>query len=213
MPATNGRADTVGAPIQLGDFLPERRQIVLNGQTYLAWVATNKRYPRSVMARLDRAARVYNRVVGPLLETQVQPEAALPALAREVIDYATEHPKARFNDSDVTTLLDQLGKALLLPIVPVAMDERIKAMDEQPEAWENYVSECVMLLVPGLLESEIELIGLDVLEGLLKDIGYFRDTSTDPVKKGSDEEAPPLTGAIVPDDLPTSIPDTTPINN
>lgn len=65
---TNGRADLVGAPIQLGDFLPERREVELNGQRYLAWVVTNRRFPRSVQAELDSARVRYMRVVGPLLQ-------------------------------------------------------------------------------------------------------------------------------------------------
>lgn len=163
MPATNGRADVVGAPIELGDFFPERRQVVLNGQKYLAWVATNKRYPRSIMARLDKAARVYNRVVSPLL---------VPREDNEEIS-----------------------------------QERLDAMDAQPEAWEQYVNECVTLLIPGLLESEIELVGLDVLEKLLRDLGYFRDTGIIVTDTEADPEATPLIGDTAQDDSPTSTPD------
>lgn len=169
MSSNNGRADVVGTPIQLGDFLPERREVVLNGQKYTAWVTTNKRYPRSIMARLDRAARVYNRVVAPLLE---------------VTDQAN----------------------------PELTPERLTAMDEQPEAWEHYVSECVMLLIPNLLESEIELVSLDALEGLLRDLGYFRAVDAAPIEV-QDKDTPPLTGDSAPVDSLISTQDTTPINS
>jgi len=171
MAGVNGRADVVGPPIQLGDFLPERRQVSLNGQSYTAWVTTNNRYPRSIMARLDRAARVYNRVIAPLLEPRPEPLEG-------------EAPE---------------------PISP----ERIKAVDEQPEAWEVYVNECVMLLVPGLLESEIELVDLTTLEELLRTLGYFRTLEKVDIDSGETTESDPLTGATEPLDSPTSIPATT----
>ena len=121
------------------------------------------------MVRLDKAARVYNRIVAPLLAARDENEALT--------------------------------------------DERVAAMDSQPEAWETYVNECVMLLVPGLLETDIDLIGLDVLEGLLRDLGYFRDPEVLPEKAADKTEQPPLTGATVPDGSLTSTPDTTPINS
>lgn len=169
MSSLNGRADVVGTPIQLGDFLPERREVVINGQKYTAWVTTNKRYPRSIMARLDRAARVYNRIVAPLLE-----------------------------------ITDQAN--------PELTPERIRAIDEQPEAWEHYVSECVMLLIPNLLESEIDLVSLDALEGLLRDLGYFRAPDAASIEV-QDKDAPPLTGGSELDDSPISTLDTTQIVN
>lgn len=168
MAAANGRADTVGVPIQLGDFFPERRQVVLNGQKYNAWVATNKRYPRTIMARLDKEARIYNRIVAPLLEVR-GPEDVLTA-------------------------------------------ERIQAMDDQPEAWEHYITECILLLVPGVMESELELVDLSVLEGLLRDLGYFREVAPDGTGS-TKEELPPLTGDTAPDDSPISTLDTTPISS
>ncbi len=169
--STNGRADTVGPPIQLGDFLPERRQVVLNGQPYQAWVAENRRYPRTIMARLDRAARIYNRVVAPLLVPKEQ--------------------------QDLTD--------------DVQNEERLRAMDMQPEAWEAYVSECVMLLVPGILESEVELVDLAILENLLRDLGYFKaaEATVESNKPSEDnQQNDPLTGATVPEDSLTSIPGT-----
>lgn len=129
MPGANGRADLVGPTIQLGDFLPEHRIVVLNGQQYSAWVTTNKRYPRSIMARLDRAAREYNRVILPLLQPLAEGE---------------EPSEARY-----------------------------RAAEEQPEAWSGYVTKAVLLLIPQLQESELELVDLDSLETLLRDLGYF----------------------------------------
>lgn len=70
----NGRADVVGPEIQLGDFLPERRKVSLNGNVYMAWVVTNRRYPRDIMAKLDRAARAYNRVIAPLMQPLAEGE-------------------------------------------------------------------------------------------------------------------------------------------
>lgn len=163
--SNNGRADLVGSPIQLGDFLPERRQVVLNGQTYQAWVTTNKRYPRSIMARLDRAARLYNRIIAPILES-----------------------------SEGVTDPSQLSM------------EKLQALEVQPESWEQYISECVLLLVPGLLESDIELVDLATLEGLLRDLGYFQDVQPTEV---TDQTNDPLTGAISPVSLPDSTPATT----
>lgn len=62
----NGRADLVGSPIELGDFLPEKRQVKLNGRTYEAWVSTNRAYPRRLQAQLDRYKRRYDKVLEPL---------------------------------------------------------------------------------------------------------------------------------------------------
>jgi hypothetical protein len=127
----NGRAvETVGPPIQLGDFLPERRQVVINGQTYNAWVTTNRRYPRSIMARLDKAARTYNRVIAPIWDPL--PEGQEPDEAR------------------------------------------LKAAEDQPEAWAAYVCEAVIQLVPGVTESDLDLIDTDTLAELLTQLGYFK---------------------------------------
>lgn len=150
MPAINGRSDIVGAPIQLGDFLPERRYVDVNGQRYTAWVTTNRRYPRSIMARLDRAARVYNRVISPLLQ-----------------------PMAEGEEPD---------------------EARLRAAEEQPEAWQQYVTESVLLLVPTLLESEIELVPLDALENLLRELGYFpplEDTQNGETQQEAETTSPP----------------------
>lgn len=165
MVTTNGRTDIVGAPIQLGDFFPERRYVDLNGQSYLAWVTTNKRYPRSIMAKLDRAARTYNRTIAPLLEP--------------------------LEEGDEVT------------------QERIDAAENQPEAWQKYVSESVMLLVPNLLESEVELIELPALENLLVQLGYFTaPPPTDENQQSTEASQPnsPLTGDISPQDSVGSTP-------
>lgn len=169
----NGRADLVGTPIQLGDFLPERRQVVLNGQPYQAWVTTNKRYPRTIMARLDRAARAYNQVILPILE-----------------------------QTETVTDTSKLSP------------EKLHALDMQPEAWEQYISECVVLLVPGLLESEVELVDLPTLEGLLRELGYLPDNEN--AEKPATEENQgndPLTGATPQDVSPTSTQVTRPKRN
>jgi len=166
----NGRAvETVGPPIQLGDFLPERRQVVINGQTYNAWVTTNRRYPRSIMARLDKAARAYNRVIMPLWDPL--PEGQEPDEAR------------------------------------------LKAAEDQPEAWAEYVCEAVIQLVPGVTESDLDLIDTDTLANLLTELGYFKPPAagsdaveTTPGEVATGEETP-STG----DSSPESSADSTPV--
>ena len=170
--SNNGRADTVGAPLQLGDFLPERREVVINGQTYQAWVTTNNRYPRNIMARLDRAAREYNRVIAPIQDLVRAPQ---------------------------TDAIQQIANS----------PERQHALDEQPEAWDRYVTTCVLELIPSLPESEIELVSLPILEGLLRDLGYFQAPATTEVVTPSD----PLIGGISAPDSPDSTPDTISTNS
>lgn len=164
----NGRADVVGPPIQLGDFLPERRQVIINGQTFMGWVTTNRRYPRSIMARLDKAARAYNRVIAPIWDPL--PEGQEPD------------------------------------------ESRLKAVEDQPEAWAAYVCEAVLQLVPGVTESDLDLIDTDTLANLLTELGYFKpptpattDEATPPGEAAAEEETP-STG----DSSPESSADSTP---
>jgi hypothetical protein len=171
----NGRADIVGAPLELGDFLPERREVVLNGNRYLAWVATNQRYPRHIMAKLDRAAREYNQVIQPLLD---------------IININREDAVEQVSNSP----------------------ERQEALASQPEAWDRYVSTCVQLLIPNLLESEIELVDLQTLERLLRELGYFTPPREQPQEAAQEQQAP-LTGDSSPPDSQGSTQDTTLINN
>jgi hypothetical protein len=164
----NGRAEVVGPPIQLGDFLPERRQVVINGQTYMGWVTTNRRYPRSIMARLDKAARVYNRLIAPIWDPL--PEGQEPDEAR------------------------------------------LKAVEDQPEAWAAYVCEAVIQLVPGVTESDLDLIDTDTLANLLTELGYFKPPTAaaaiepTPGEVTAGEEVP-STG----DSSPESSADSTPV--
>lgn len=174
--SNNGRADIVGPPIELGDFLPERRQVKLNGNFYDAWVTTNHRYPRSVMVKLDRAARVYNRVIDPLL-----PE-------------------------------DQRLMPLTEEELPAA---RLRAIEEQPTAWADYVQEAIRLLVPGTQESELELVDTNTLHDLGQQLGYFppNDRLPDEVPESAGEETSPLTGDTSLLDSGASIPEPTPTSS
>ena len=166
----NGRADaSVIVPLELGDFLAERREVIINGQTYLAWVTTHNRYPRNIMARLDRASREYNRTIAPLL----------PVLGQD-LSQATESIQNS--------------------------PERLDALEAQPEAWDRYVTQCVLLLIPNLLESEIELVDLASLERLLRELGYFQPLQA---QEATESPAPPLTGDSSPPDLLVSTLDTT----
>ncbi len=87
----NGRATVAGPPILLGDFLPEQRIVVLNGQEYTAWVTNNRRYPRKIMVALDSASRRYGKVIQPLLESLPDPKDVLPG---ELEDLTAERQDA-----------------------------------------------------------------------------------------------------------------------
>jgi len=161
----NGRADVVGPTIELGDFLPERRQVSLNGNTYNAWVTTNRRYPRLVMTRLDRAARKFNRKTD-ILRTPLA---------------EGEEPS----------------------------EDRIVALEEYGDNWNEYVTEAILALVPGTTESELDLVDLDTLYRLGQELGYFPpDPNPETAGEVTEAAAPdvPLTG----DSSPESSVDSTP---
>lgn len=112
MVQVSGRAETVGSPIQLGDFLPERRAVVVNGQTYSAWVTKNRRFPRSVQAELDMARNRYTRVVGPLLAPQDAEDdanAETQASRAQAIEQA-DVAYARYLTDSLVALVPGLGE-------------------------------------------------------------------------------------------------------
>lgn len=109
MVQTNGRADLVGSPIQLGDFLPERREVVLNGQKYLAWVVANRRFPRSVQAQLDQARNRYMRTVAPLLSAQASEDPVDAAERQRALD-AADVAYARYVTDALVALVPGLGE-------------------------------------------------------------------------------------------------------
>src|SRR6185437_4333113 len=137
---TNGRSDLVGPTLQLGDFLPERREVRLNGQTHQAWVTTNSRYPRRIMAELDSAARTYNVAIEPI--------------------------------RDIIGLPDAMEQIAADPL-------KMTALENQPVAWDRYITSAVAALIPTVLESELELVDLPVLEQWLRDLGYLPSLRTE----------------------------------
>jgi len=167
----NGRADTVGPPINLGSFLPERRVVVINDIPHDAWVTTNRRYPRRVQAQLDHYRGRYMDVVGPFLESQ--PEESVP-----------DEDKAEY------------------------FQRRQRAIDEADEAYQRYVTDSLMALIPTLDEETAELINTPQAEELLRQLGYFsapalQATELEPSAGGFDE-GNPLTGDISSQGLPAS---------
>lgn len=171
----NGRADIVGSTIQLGDFLPEKRKVVLNGQAHDAWVVTNGRYPRRIMLELEQASRSYTTAIEPL-----------------------------------RTLL---GRIMEPDILAEIMADPVKqaALDAQPLAWDRYITDCILALIPTMLESELELVGLGNLEQLLRDLGYLQplDANDDESVEAAESQVTPLTGDSLLQDLPDSTQATT----
>jgi hypothetical protein len=167
-------------PLQLGDFLPEQCQITLNGVTYTAWVTTNGRYPRSAMARLDRARRRYRRAIEP----------ALPLDPDELADMSPEERAAR-------------------------LAEHEEALDNAQVAWNDYLTESLLILVEGLDETTAEMIPIDTARDVLTDpLGYLAPPTAEAVAEAESEEASteepaPLIGATSPEGSQTSTPATT----
>jgi hypothetical protein len=164
--SANGRADIVGSPIELGDFIAERRQIILNGRPYEGWVVTNRRYPRRIQAQLDRYYGRYRRRIAPL---NVDPES---------------------DDFD-----------------EVAFEEAAENADEW---YQEFVTEALLALVPGLSESEAELLPLEVASNVLTELGYFdpkRSQRKEANQKSGDD--PLSTGATSPEDSGASTPEPT----
>jgi hypothetical protein len=207
----NGRGDIVAAPLQLGDFLPERREVILNGQRYSAWVTTNQRYPRSILARLDRAARVYNRAIEPLISSNVE-GPSLPSVVDSINNYVRANPKAKLSEQPLLDLLGQLLPAANRLAGVYSDEDRIRAIEEQPEAWNRYLVQCASLLIPNLPETELDLVPTEQLERLLRELGYLpaEDEQGEAV---TPEEESPLTGDSSQQTSPDSTQDTTKISS
>jgi hypothetical protein len=156
----NGRADIVGSPIELGDFLPEKRVVKLNGQSYEAWVTTNRRYPRRIQSQLDRYSGRYQRVVDALKQEDIE-------------SY-----------------------------------EREALVEQADEAYQTFVSDSIMALVPGLPEQDVDLIDIDSAVRLLRELGYFKmPDASEVAERKEDGDQDPLTGDTSPEDSPASTPD------
>jgi hypothetical protein len=135
----------------LGDYLPDHREVKLNGVVYEGWVAKEGGCPRDVIARLARAFRRYIRVIGPLLADPVPepPDFAEPS-ERQAYETAVEMDR----------------------------QERERAADDQDIAYTRYLTDCVLALVPTIPAPEVEITPEHKLEGLLHELGYFSNKST-----------------------------------
>jgi hypothetical protein len=128
--STNGRADVSGPPILLGDFLPEQRVVVLNGNEYKAWVTTNRRYPRRIMVALDAASRRYRKVIEPLLADLPNEKDLLPGELEDLVaerEDAAEAQQSAYNSyvSECVSLLVQHLPESEADMIPLEDAERL----------------------------------------------------------------------------------------
>jgi hypothetical protein len=82
----DGRATTARPTYKLGDFLPEQREVEVNGVKHMAWVATNNRYPRRIKAAIDRARFDYLGRVKAITERAEGLQVTDEAYARAVLE-------------------------------------------------------------------------------------------------------------------------------
>lgn len=193
MHAVNGRADLAGPRIDLGDFLPERREIRINGQDYLGWVVKDGHYPREVLARLGRAYRRYLTAIAALL---AEPPVWL-CVDCSVAQRKLTAAQRRKGESVVCTHTDFPEYEIFEREVAEDLLARRKAGEDQDIAYARYLTEAVLALVPNVLESEINLMPTETVELLLRQLGYFDPERDQPVteKEGAENAgAPPLTG-------------------
>src|SRR5204863_10222597 len=104
-------------------------------------------------------SREYSRVIEPLLE----PTVVMPEIMDGPDYVAWEHAK-KLQDA-----------------------RRAVAAEEQQEAYNTYITASMKLLVPSLLESEIELVDLTACEKLLRDeLGFLPPLDTEPADSTDD---------------------------
>jgi hypothetical protein len=166
----NGRADTVGPAIQLGDFFPERRAVVINGETHQAWVTTNRRYPRPVQAQLDRYRNRYLSTAEPTLRPELNdPEAVAKLTPEERAELLSER----------VALVEAADDAYEVFLTDALM-ALIPTLDQQT--------------VDMIPREAIESVLRDL--GYFSDPTPVESTSESSSASGGTEEAAPLTGDI-----------------
>lgn len=162
----------VSDEIRLGDFFPEQRYVVVSGQRHLAWVTTNKRYPRPIMARLDRAHNKWSQVAAPLMADVLTPEQL-----------------AQLSDAE----REQYER------------DRDRAIADHNIAWQEYLTDALMLLIPTLDETTASIVDEQAANDLLIELGYFDGAPHEEPATRESNEASPLTGDISTPESPDSI--------
>lgn len=171
MTMVNGRADVVGAALELGEFLPEKRPVRINGNTYYAWLISDGHYERNVLARTARAYARYLQRMEPLTR------APLPKPAE--VEGPIYEAWKRESDADLV--------------------KRNEAMANQEVWYDEYLTEVALLLVPGLQETEANLIPRDKIKELFEELGFW--TANEKVDAEVEKAA-----TEAPLDGPTSLP-------
>jgi len=170
MHTQNGRADTLGGRMDLGTFLPERQEVTLNGNVYQAWVVTNWRCPGTVRARLMQIRQRYARAVLALV--QEPPTEPQRTDGPEYVVWRQQYDRWT---ADTT-----------------------RAQEEADIAYARYTVDSLVILIPGLLETEADLFfGVEPAkaEKLLTDLGWFNQQE-EGQKSSTADDAGPLTGGI-----------------
>lgn len=163
---TMGRVSAPAQPhkngvLRLGDLTPERLEIEINGRILKGWIVTNNRYPASVAAQLEDARQDYfssrERIDNP---------EALPDLATAVRGLLDACEEGIPGTAILQEGIDDLRGALKRNDEP-----RFKVRAAE---WERYVTEALMILIPGLEDWEADIMGPEWRLKLLQELGYFR---------------------------------------
>jgi hypothetical protein len=122
----NGRADIARPRYTLGNFLKERMEVEINGQVHLAWITTNRGYPRRIRGALDRARVRYLSAIDPIMRRNSDPGAELSDEERDTLREAIENAQPAYDEYLTTALM------LLIP----TLDEETAEMIDQDRAEE-----------------------------------------------------------------------------
>lgn len=159
--------------------------------------------------------RVTVEINGQLHQAWVTTNRRYPRRLQAQLDRA----RARYTLVAGPLLVDPLTPEELEALSPeeraTYLESRRVAIEAHDEAYQDYVTSALLVLIPTLDEETAELIDQPTAEQLLRDLGYFQPLADEPLAEGeaSGADADPLTGATSPPDSAASIPDMAPTSS
>jgi hypothetical protein len=163
----NGRAHRHDV-LRLGQTIEDRRPVEVNARPLMAWVTVNGRYPSSVAAELDDHR---NRWLST--RTPVDPSASTPATLWQA---ALELTQLLEQGIDDPTELRAAALRVATSVHGLQADPEMRS----PEVdWQEYLTNALCTLIPGLEPHEADMLPADVRLGALAALGYLRAPGLD----------------------------------
>ena len=146
--------------MRLGDTTPKTLDIELNGRTLKGFLVSSRRFPSSTAGELDDSRNEYlDRRVAILPDGQ-RPSLSTYRAAKALLEL---YPDGGTEPPDEALLKERLATIREAVTETEATRFRVSQKD-----WEQYITRCLLALVPEMEASEADMLGPDRLRVLVR---------------------------------------------